>query len=996
MGPLATPGRRRTTWTAIALVALLFAALMPAPSGAQEEVERIDHPPIRLVGNEELDAFFAGAGTDGLTPETAHVLEGLNIADADELGACLYLENTTRHVIVRDCRFQDHLEGTDAVGLELQSCSNVSMVGCEFPGTRRAVLAYGCSHITVTANQMANQSYMGVILERTSFASVTENEMENCNESMVVYRGDNVTVEGNRVCRSKVGIRVTASRDCVVFGNEVWQSSDGGIKVQRSRGNVLVEANDVHNNLLAGIHVSNSEDVEVLANEVDYNYQGIYAFDVEECFIANNNVTRGAVVGIRLTNSKDNRVEANDIKSNWAYGIDLSGSSFNTVSENRVVSHQRGIRLDRSTNNVIESNRLYNNWWVGIDGDLSENTIRNNDERANSWARALVGLILVLIILGAGVGTYRWAMRRRRSKEEEDQVLIRRRFPAGPKGLWPMSRILWDEDFFKAQLATAGPQREEILRRYSENINAAKQMQYFAVGTMSVMLAFMAALPLTGLLNVVTVDVTADNVNDVLLASVMSISVYYLMTFMILLVFGLLFTAQLMRGEIFKLLATLPIRERDSRRMVLYLLFRMYGAPLVVVLLAFPVGGLLLTWSPLFFVTALVVNGLYLVFVSYLLVLVAEATGRRVFSAKASKGATAMRFLIMGGYLISMMMLFATMQFFVRYVSDLFVAAKEAGGSGEVVNMVTSLVPFPFSGSYILSMTLVPVEHISAGLAVTTMVGILLMVAGVLVVRRRANLMLNRAARGVEPIAGGPGQVATAEDVVVLTRLPMPAFLRNGLLVTSRDQGAVLYIIMPLLFPLVALVPMAAEGGQMTAFDAIVPFLMYMGIMPFMVNMALSSGDASVGGLLGSLPFRVLDQYRAKWCTIALITSLPVAIITLVMVSNVTEPLEMTAVLVSLVPLLMVMASMYLVTFSLAFGTVNGKQTFFMSNIRNKFGKYVGIIALQYTIVIVELAGFYLLTGAGIVSFWTGIAGLWAVNISLFLLLEVLARRVFS
>ena len=135
MGPLATPGRRRTTSTAIALVALLLATLMPAPSGAQEEVERIDHGPIRLVGNEEVDDFFAGAGTDGLTPETAPVLEGLNIAGSDERGACLYLENTSRHVIVLDCRFQDPFEGTDAVGLELQYCSNVSVVGCEFPGT---------------------------------------------------------------------------------------------------------------------------------------------------------------------------------------------------------------------------------------------------------------------------------------------------------------------------------------------------------------------------------------------------------------------------------------------------------------------------------------------------------------------------------------------------------------------------------------------------------------------------------------------------------------------------------------------------------------------------------------------------------------------------------------------------------------------------------------------------------------------------------------------
>ncbi len=185
----------------------------------------------------------------------------------------------------------------------------------------------------------------------------------------------------------------------------------------------------------------------------------------------------------------------------------------------------------------------------------------------------------------------------------------------------------------------------------------------------------------------------------------------------------------------------------------------------------------------------------------------------------------------------------------------------------------------------------------------------------------------------------------------------------------------------------------AADGRR---FDPIFPFVMYMGIMSFLVNMALSSGDATVGGLLGSLPLRVIDQYRAKWWTIVLITTTPVAIITLAMYNRVTEPEEMAAVMVSLVPLLMVLASLYLVSFSLAFGTVNGKQTFFMANIQRKFAKYVIIIVAQYGLVMVEILGFYLLNGAGVISFWTGIAGLWVTNLVAVVLLEVSARRLFT
>ena len=996
MGPMTTPAVRRRTALVVTLSLLLPLLLLAPGSTAQEGPGGPEHGPVRLDGNEELDVLFADAGTDGLTPATAHVLEGVTIGRADDLGACIHVSNTSRHLVIRDCTLTDPVQDTDAVAVELMYSSNVTVSGCDLIGSRKGIVAYGCSDLTLSGNRISNQSYLGILAERTSRTLVHDNRLENANESVILYRCDNVTVEANRVAESKVGVRVTASRDCFLYDNEVTGSTDGGIKVQRSRGLVMVGGNDVRDNGLAGIHVTNSRDVKVQANRVEGNHQGIYMYDAEGCLVENNNVSGGDVVGIRLVDSDDNRLVDNDVRSNWAYGIDLTGSSFNTITGNRVVTHERGIRLVRSTNNVVEDNRLFSNWWAGIDGDLDDNEIGDNDMRANGWARALIALIVGLIILGAGVGTYRWVRRRRMRKVEEHQVLVRRRFPSGAKGLWPMSRIMWDEDFFRAQLATAGPQREEILRRYSENIAAAKQMQYFAVGTMSVMLAFMAALPLTGLLNAVTADVTADNVNDVLFASMVSVSVYYVMTLLILMVFGLLFTAQLMRGEIFQLLATLPVERGHSRRIILYLLVRMYGTPLAVVLLAFPVGGLLITWSPLFFVTALAVNGLYLVFVTYMLVLISEATGRRVFSSNASRGATAMRFLVMAGYLVSMMMLFATLQFFVGYVSDLFIASKDAGGSGEVINMVASLVPFPFSGSYVLSMTLVPLDEIPGGLAATTMAGLLLMVASVLALRRRANRMLERAARGVAPTGAGKGQVTTAEEVIVRTRPSMPAFIRNGLLVTSRDQGAVLYMIMPLLFPMVVIIPMLADEGQLTSTDAIVPFLMYMGIMPFLVNMSLSSGDASVGGLLGSLPFRVWDQYRAKWWTIALITCAPVAIVTLVMFPRVSEPVEMAALMVSLVPLLMVLSSMYLVTFSLAFGTVNGKQTFFMARIGRKFPKYVGIVVLQYTTVVTELAAFYLLTGAGVISFWTGIACLWAVNVSLLVILEVAARRLFA
>lgn len=986
-------GRWRAWFIPLVLLAVLVPLVASTPSLGQGDL-RPEVLPIMISGDEALDAYFAGEGTDGLTRETAHVLEGVSIATVGPGSAFIDLKDTSRHLVLRDIVILGP-GGPSSIGIQLARCSNVTIINCDVSATRSGIEVILSRDISITGNRLVDHFHRGIQLDYSSRCMLIDNIVERSNETLVMTKCDNVTVVGNTLADGRVGLRANQCRDVTLSGNEISSNYEGGIKVQVSK-RFEISRNTIEDNYPAGVYLGTCEGMVLRSNKVRDNFQGIYLYGCDGGLISGNNVTGSESFGIRLSSSDGNLIEDNGVRSNWKYGIDLVSSDDNEVRGNRIVSHERGVRFDRSKDNVLEDNEIFASWWVGIDGDVGDNTVRDNELRANGWARGLIVLIVGLVVLGTVLGVRGWARRRRKTKDEKGVILVSRRFPSGAKGLWPMSRFMWDEDFFKAQLATAGPQREDILRRYSENIATAKQMQYMAVGTMSVMLAFMAALPLAGLLNLVTVDVTADNVNEVLFASAIGTSVYYIMTFIILLVFGLLFTSQLMQGQIFKLLSTLPIEPRHARRIVVYMLIRMYGPPLVVVLLAFPIGGFLLTWSPLFLVTALAVNGLYLVFVSYALVIIAEATSRRVFSATASKGATAMRFLIMAGYLIAMMMIFAMMQFFVGYISGLFDTAREAGGSGEVFNIVTSLVPFPFSGAYLLSVSLLPLGEVPVHVLASTLAGVLLMAGIVYGIRGRANRMLYRVARGVEPTASGTKQVTEAKDVVVRTRSPTPAFFRNGLLVTSRDQGAIMYIIMPLLFPMIALVPMAADTGQTSATDPIVPFVMYMGIMPFLVNMALSSGDATVGGLLGSLPFRVMDQFRAKWSTIVLITTTPVAIITLVMYGRVADPVEMAAVMVSLVPLLMVLASLYLVSFSLAFGTVNGKQTFFMANIRRKFAKYVIIIVAQYGLVIVEVLGFYLLTTADVIGFWTGIAGLWVVNLVAMGILEVSARRLFA
>jgi parallel beta-helix repeat protein len=977
----------------ILTVQLLLIVILVISLMAQAEYNGTTRQPINIEGDVEMDTYFAGQEGDGLSSDTAYVLEGLEIAQGEE-GYCLKVSSTTRHLIIKDCLFTATQGSIQDWGIHLDSAENIRIFNCEFERTGNGIGVIDSKAIVVESSSINQMAATGIFVKGTDEIWIMESRVNNCLTGILVDQSDGAFIRLVEVKANGMGILSKGTRSLYIEDCEVTSNNDVGVSIENCQ-TFHIRRNVVRWNPIGGIQVSGSWIGRVELNEVSGNYRGMIFSVSNQTHVEGNNVTRNDVLGIRLSTCSDFLLIDNTIRSNWNIGLNLVNSNGNTVRENTIYSHERGIVISGSRDNEIVENRILGNWVYGIEGDVDDNTVRDNEMRANGWLRGLFYLIIGLIVLGVAAGTYFWVKRRRLAKEEKDKVVIKLRFPTGVKALWPMSKTMWDEDFFKAQLATAGPQREDILRRYQQNIAAAKQMQYMAVGTMAVMLGFMAALPLVGVMNMATTEITSDNINDVLFASSMGIAVYYLMSFMILLVFGLLFTSQLMKGDIFKLLSTLPIDDKGARRIVAYLLFRMYGPPLVVVLLAFPVGGFLITWSLTFLVTALLMNGLYLIFVTYVLVLISDATSRRIFSANASKGATAMRFIIMAGYLMAIMFMFITLDFLTSYISGLFDEARAEGGSGEGINAFMSLLPFPFSGAYLISTTMVPGGYMSTTVIATTVSGLAIMGGLVFRMRRRVNYILARVARGVEHAGGGPGQVTTIDQVTIRTKRPRPAFMRNGLLVTSRDQGAIMYIIMPLFFPIIFIAP-GADRADAGIYDAVLPFLFYMGIMSFLVNMALSSSDAAVGGLLGSLPFRVLDHYRAKWMTIVMIMVIPIAIITLVMVGISNDPGKMVALMVTLVPLVMVMASVYLMTFSLAFGNVNGKHTFFMAKIRMKLAKYVGIIVLQYALVIIELIVFYGLTESGVITFWAGIVGLWAVNITLLILLEGAARRLFG
>ena len=986
------PWRSAPGTVAILLMMVTFLAVVIAlSSSVASEDGRTSHEPIYITGNEEMDAFPDWTRGDGLTADTAYVLEGYRIDGIGE-SVSISISLTDRHLIIRDCQLLAS-DGSQDPSVVLDEARNITIADCEFPGSGSAILLQNCRFIIVRDNRITNQSLYGIHSEGSEWVTIFGNKIDWSDQAVVLQGTDNCVIRDNEISMSETGIQLTSSDDCDLRDNEVWGHIRNGIILNNADDNA-VRGNLIDRNVWTGLQISDSSGNQVTDNKITENYRGIWLSDCTGTSLLGNNLTGNEAVGVRLTDSDDNTFDRNGLRGNGNIGLELIGSNDNTFTGNNITTHIKGITFSRSTGNLFKDNRLIANVWMTYDGDTSGNTFEDNILRANSWLRGLVAVIIGLVVVGGVMGTRSWLKRRKQKKVEKGKVLIKKRFPAGSDGLWAMSLILWDEEFFRSQLEAAGPQREQILERYAHSINTARNMQYMLVGIMCFMLAFMAAIPLAGLLNIITMDIDGTTVNDALFATGMAIGLYHTMSLVILLVFGLLFMAQLMKGDIFRLLATLPMDQKGNQRVVLYMLFRMYGAPFMVMLLAFPVGGFLLTWSVTFLVISILANALLLAFFAFLLVLVSDALARKVFSANATRGATVLRITVMGSYIVIMMSVSLALTFMIDLVSDLYVGEQLAGGDGDIINSVLSMIPFPFSGGYLVALSVIPSGEVAPMIYVTTAIGLGLLALMTYGVRRVGLRVLERVAKGQEMPGAGPGHVASVSDIKIAIRKPISAFMRNSILVSSRDMGSLIYLIMPIIMPFIMIMSIMSDS-DIGMFEPVMPYIFYMGAIPFMINMALSTADAQIGGILSAIPFRMMALFRSKWNNIVILMSIPLFVIIILMYNRVPESTNFVILMLSILPIMWVNASLYLLTYSLAFGTMNGKHTFFMSRIDNKLLKYIGIVALQYIVVVIEIAVLFGLYDSGTVSFEAGIAGLWIVNLSIFGVLEMAARRMF-
>lgn len=993
---LATPGRDRGLAARRAAMAMVLIAIM-LPSLSLLPTARADEPlvlgtPLLVVGDAALDALFANASSDGLTPETAHVLSSLHIR-VEGRGPAIELRDTTRHLVILGCRLEGPGGGSAGHGVLLQGCTNVSVEACRASGWDAGVMATGCDRVGIGNSTLADCHGDGLRAEDCWNVTVAGNRIERCPTGILAVRVqglvvrsndfsdgstglearscDGAMVDANVVSTCEHGLLVSSSDGARVVRNEVAMCTDYGVRVEA--GERYVVARNSATGAVTGISIDQCHSSIVLENDATSNYVGMELLGCTGCTIRDNLVSKSGDVGLRLSGSDDNELVGNRVRLNMV-----------------------GIELRSSEGNTFNGTVLRANHWRAVEGDVGDNRFTGTVESLNGWLRFV--LLYLPPIVAAAVAPFpvRRYLRRRREGARPPGVAVRPRFPAGRAGLWALSAYVMDETFFISQLEQAGPQRERVIERYKAGIASAKALTTMTSLIVAAILVMLTSIPISGLMGVLDVDVTGENVNDVLFASSIPLLLYGAMLFVVLLVFTLTFLASLLQGDAFKPLGALPLDRREMRRVTAYVLLRMYGLPLAVVVLAYPVIGGVFTGSWGFFAAALLGNALNVATVLALVVWTCDVFGRRVFRGGSSRGSTALRVVVMVGYTVVAFSIFIIMGVALDTIGGLYAEQRLAGASGEVVNAALALVPFALPSSYLTAMTLVPMGSVPLPVVAAAIAGTAAQAAIAYALVGRARRALGAVAMAAEGGGGGPGQRATVGDIALRTRSPVAAFARGGLLVASREMGTLMYLIMPIVLPIMMVVPSAMDDPAIDTSSVLMGYIMYTGIGAVLIAVALSTADANLGGVLMGLPFRTRDLYRAKHATMSAVLALSLLVLLSISLPRARDPSQVLTYAVPQLALIPAVASIALLLYSAAFGRFNRRFTFFLIDPTNTVLKYISIGVVLYGLVIGEVVGTWWAVGPAGVDPAIVVGALVASNLALAAMLEGAARRMLG
>jgi parallel beta-helix repeat protein len=330
--------------------------------------------PVSVSGNSDLATQFARVTSDGLSWETAYIIQNYNIdLDYEEDFHGIHLENTNYFTIIRNSILsKQYYHSIDLYGIYLKNCSNVRIINCNVWGFTTGLYLDNCSNIAVSDCTLNSNDDNGIYSEKVTSSNYTDNTIYYNNYGINLYRANDCIVDNNEMLTNDVYDIYYRWSNSTVFTNNIMGS--GFYLEGQGYDNSIDLTNTVNGKPVYYYHDTKDLNIE-------YN-QRIGQLILLNCSnsIFKNAIITGSCYAVQSFKSSHNTFQNFSIKDIYSSAFYLVYADNNTVCNNSLSNmRDTGIYIYESYNSTIRYNYILTTMVKGIELRFGENcTVYNN------------------------------------------------------------------------------------------------------------------------------------------------------------------------------------------------------------------------------------------------------------------------------------------------------------------------------------------------------------------------------------------------------------------------------------------------------------------------------------------------------------------------------------------------------------------------------------------------------------------------------------------
>ncbi|MBN1389876.1 MAG: right-handed parallel beta-helix repeat-containing protein [Candidatus Thermoplasmatota archaeon] len=350
-----------------------------------------DSPPMSIDGDVSLFENATLNGWPGTgTPGDPIVINGMDF-DSSQTAYAVSIVNTTMQILMQNCTFRNtSIENDNTIsGLRLMNNSKISVIDCNFTGTRTGIYALNSLLVVINSSFISN-IWSGIWAYGTHCVIIDNMFMDQQNGVYVQY-GAASSITGNNFTKNRQGIYLEYSDGTSIENNVLLRHDSNALSISYS--NDMMITNNTYTDNDVGSYLRDSDHASIQNGTFNGNRLGVILMRCLNMIMINSTIRECSSYGVYVTSSSTRCNITRNHVSNCLSGVYFGGtptSSYNYIHENTIENciqngiyiygnHQynhlvgniinhcpTGIRCYNSQNNYFRDNQIDNSAESGV------------------------------------------------------------------------------------------------------------------------------------------------------------------------------------------------------------------------------------------------------------------------------------------------------------------------------------------------------------------------------------------------------------------------------------------------------------------------------------------------------------------------------------------------------------------------------------------------------------------------------------------------------